>query len=171
LGGLIISCRTLDGHRVFLFVPVRPTCTKSDLRANFRHSRSMAYVPPTRSQSIRNPFLADSEIPAASRPTPPSPELKEFTYELLNKSNKPWATLSLLGDAEHSKTIAAFVEGSPVTGEVRLDLESGDAIHAVVLSVRPDTSCSKTRPLTRVGRTDKGPSYNWVYSQRDGHFR
>ncbi|KAF8206243.1 hypothetical protein K438DRAFT_1756332 [Mycena galopus ATCC 62051] len=105
----------------------------------------MAYLPPTRSLSIRNPFREDpppSESVSRtsdSSPSrrPPSPKLKEYTFDLLNKSgNKPWATLSLLGDAEHSKIIPAFVEGSPVTGEVRLDLESGDAIHSVALSIR-----------------------------------
>ncbi|KAF7336764.1 hypothetical protein MVEN_02111600 [Mycena venus] len=85
---------------------------------------------------MRNPFLPDAE-PSASLPEqPPSPELKEYTFDLFNKSGKSWATLSLLGNAEHSKTTPAFVEGSPVTGEVRLDLESGDGIHSVVLSIK-----------------------------------
>ncbi|KAJ6576648.1 hypothetical protein DFH09DRAFT_1361547 [Mycena vulgaris] len=102
----------------------------------------MAYVPPNHSQVTRNPFLPDPPSPSRSRQ--PSGELqvdeirklKEFTYDLFNNSGKPWATLSLLGDAEHSKNVPAFVEGAPVTGEVRLDLESSDAIHAVLLSVK-----------------------------------
>ncbi|KAJ7476019.1 hypothetical protein FB451DRAFT_1397386 [Mycena latifolia] len=101
----------------------------------------MSYVPPRHPQATRNPFLPDP--PSASQSTVQSDasvdevrKLKEYTYDLFNKSGKPWATLSLLGDAEHSKSAPAFIEGSPVTGEVRLDLESGDAIHAVFLSLK-----------------------------------
>ncbi|KAF7374744.1 hypothetical protein MSAN_00359900 [Mycena sanguinolenta] len=104
----------------------------------------MANFPGTHSRSIRNPFqdsppngqtcLAEVE---AAEPPPSSRQLKEFTFDLLHKSGKPWATLLLRGDAEHSKTTPAFVEGAPVTGEVRLDLESGgEAIHAVALSIK-----------------------------------
>ncbi|KAJ7031300.1 hypothetical protein C8F04DRAFT_701302 [Mycena alexandri] len=95
-----------------------------------------AYSPPSHSQAMRNPFLPDQSPPSPPRTRSPTRSLRAFTSDLLNKSGKPWATLSLLGDAEHSKTVPVFVEGSPVTGEVRLDLESGDAIHAVLLSLR-----------------------------------
>ncbi|KAJ6513063.1 hypothetical protein C8R45DRAFT_1088145 [Mycena sanguinolenta] len=88
---------------------------------------------------MRNPFQSDSP-PNGQRSLAgpqPSRQLKEFTFDLLHKSGKPWATLLLRGDAEHSKTTPAFVEGAPVTGEVRLDLESGgEAIHAVALSIK-----------------------------------
>ncbi|KAJ7455296.1 hypothetical protein B0H11DRAFT_2067547 [Mycena galericulata] len=108
----------------------------------------MAYVPPLY-KSTRNPFLPDPPSSETIRrpdsgpyiETPPSPPppvrtLKEYTYDLLNKSAKPWATLVLLGDAEHSRSVPAILEGSPVTGEIRLDLDSGDAIHAVLLSIK-----------------------------------
>ncbi|KAJ7261798.1 hypothetical protein B0H12DRAFT_1322015 [Mycena haematopus] len=101
----------------------------------------MAYLPPTPSQSIRNPFLDLQHPPPSTGQTslpdpPPSRQLKEYTFDLFNKSGKPWATLFLRGDAEHSKSVPAFVEGTPVAGEVRLDLESGEAIHAVILSIK-----------------------------------
>ncbi|KAJ6531971.1 hypothetical protein B0H19DRAFT_1242118 [Mycena capillaripes] len=98
---------------------------------------TMSYTPPVR--QTRNPFLPDRP-PSTDSDQPnlqePAHKLKEYTYDLFNKSGKPWATLSLLGKAEQGKTTPTFVEGSPVTGEVRLDLESGDAIHSVVLSVK-----------------------------------
>ncbi|KAJ7170803.1 hypothetical protein C8R43DRAFT_944646 [Mycena crocata] len=103
-------------------------------------SCSMSYVPQHLSQPARNPFLPDPPK-AESRPTTPcrlptAHKRKEYTYDLLNKSEKPWATLELLGDTEYSKNIPAFLEGSPITGEVRLHLETGDAIHAVIISIK-----------------------------------
>jgi hypothetical protein len=115
----------------------------------------MAYSPPTHARVTRNPFLPDAPPTpsnSASLPEPiqnlQPPSLKEYTFDLLNKSGKPWATLSVLGDAEHSKTTPAFVEGSAVTGEVRLNLESGDSIHAVALSV-----CAPT--IFALGKLDR----------------
>ncbi|KAK7016287.1 hypothetical protein R3P38DRAFT_3203434 [Favolaschia claudopus] len=106
----------------------------------------MAYVPPT--NSLRNPFAPE---PATVTQEPPSSNLesnyhqqnpveeakvKEYTFDLVNKAGKPWAVLSILGNEEYSKTIPAFDEGVPVAGEVRLDLESSDSIHAIILSVK-----------------------------------
>lgn len=131
------------------------------------------YTPPAR-QSIRNPFQLDDAdprpiaTPSAEQPTllQPSRKLKEFTSHLLNKASKPWATLSILGDAEHSKAAPAFVEGSPVTGEVRLDIEAGDAIHSVVVSVR-GTSFRKNQAAN--GSSDNRSGHHWGHAERDGH--
>lgn len=102
----------------------------------------MAYVPPAQ-HSPRNPFSLDDAPPSVQTPildlSPQqlsAPCIKEFTYDLLNKSGKAWAVLSLLGDTEYSRTVPAFVEGANVAGEVRLELESGDPIQSVVISVR-----------------------------------
>ncbi|KAK7033273.1 hypothetical protein R3P38DRAFT_3504025 [Favolaschia claudopus] len=106
----------------------------------------MAYVPST--SSLRNPFAPE---PAVVTEEPPSNlesnyhqqnltveegKVKEYTFDLVNKAGKPWAVLSVLGNEEYSKTIPTFNEGVPVTGEVRLDLESSDSIHAAILSFK-----------------------------------
>ncbi|KAJ7707529.1 hypothetical protein B0H17DRAFT_520623 [Mycena rosella] len=108
----------------------------------------MPYAPPRHSQLTRNPFRPDPSPFAAVMPSVDQVQVreqKEYTYDLFNKAaGKPWATLSLLGDAEYSKSIPAFVEGSPVTGEVRLDLESGDGIHAVLFSIKGQITTGAT---------------------------
>ncbi|KAJ7285160.1 hypothetical protein C8J57DRAFT_1290590 [Mycena rebaudengoi] len=96
----------------------------------------MSYVAPIQQSPRRNPFLDPIVLDSAHPQQPSVPSIKEYTYSLFNKIEQPWAVLSLLGDTEYSKSAPAFAEGSNVTGEVRLDLESGDPIHSVVLSLR-----------------------------------
>jgi hypothetical protein len=137
----------------------------------FQLPRFMSYVPPSHSKLTRNPFLPDPPPASRSRSSdrPPVQEdrkLKEFNYDLFSKSGKPWATLVLRGDAEHSRGVPAFLEGSLVTGEVRLNLESGDAIHAVLLSVRPPLGIMHTTNSSYLAV--KGPGHNRGDPERDG---
>ncbi|KAE9405200.1 hypothetical protein BT96DRAFT_877009 [Gymnopus androsaceus JB14] len=59
---------------------------------------------------------------------------KEFTYDLKSKSSL--ASLVLYGDHLLSKQLPTFLEGSKVEGLVKLNLESGESINAVVISIR-----------------------------------
>ncbi|CAK5268372.1 unnamed protein product [Mycena citricolor] len=75
---------------------------------------------------------------ASSNPSSePLPPAKEFACHLVhNKSKKAWATLSVLGDTVQSKGSPAILQDTPISGEVRLDLGSGESIHSIILLLR-----------------------------------
>ncbi|KAJ6551252.1 hypothetical protein B0H19DRAFT_950840, partial [Mycena capillaripes] len=56
---------------------------------------------------------------------------KEYSYGINNFWGKSWATLTLLGDPRLSGTIPTFVEGSPITGSVKLNLQISDPIKSI----------------------------------------
>ncbi|KAJ7097645.1 hypothetical protein C8R44DRAFT_643146 [Mycena epipterygia] len=88
-----------------------------------------AALPPSATPSVSAP-------PLASAPLTVDP--KEFSYEIKNLRNKPWATLTLLGDPRLSRTTATFLGGSNITGSVKLSLQSRDPIKSIVVFVRGD---------------------------------
>ncbi|KAJ7054152.1 hypothetical protein C8F01DRAFT_995908 [Mycena amicta] len=59
---------------------------------------------------------------------------------------KPWATLTLLGDARISREMPVFLENSPFTGSVKLNLRNKEAIKAVYLVVKGDVVTSASLP-------------------------
>ncbi|KAJ3852567.1 hypothetical protein EV368DRAFT_82394 [Lentinula lateritia] len=61
---------------------------------------------------------------------------KEFTYNIPLKGNKSSASLSLYGNALISKHLPTFLEDSEVDGLVKVDVESGESINAVVISIQ-----------------------------------
>lgn len=61
---------------------------------------------------------------------------KEFKYNIPLKGNKSSASLVLYGNALISKHLPTFLEDSKVDGLVKVDVESGESINAVVISVR-----------------------------------
>lgn len=82
------------------------------------------------------------ELPVYSgRRSPPLPvvqanaEPQKFSYDIKNRSGKPWATLVVHGDPRLAKTIPTVVAGSNLTGSVSLTLQTGEAIQAVAVSV------------------------------------
>ncbi|KAJ6618157.1 hypothetical protein B0H10DRAFT_2378528 [Mycena sp. CBHHK59/15] len=72
-------------------------------------------------------------------PTPSAtPEAREYSYEIKNRSGKPWTTLTLLADPRISRSTATFVEGSSITGSVKLSLHNQDPIQSITIFVRGD---------------------------------
>ncbi|KAF8825284.1 hypothetical protein HHX47_DHR7000683 [Lentinula edodes] len=61
---------------------------------------------------------------------------KEFTYNIPLKGNKSSASLVLYGNALISKHLPTFLEDSKVDGLVKVDVESGESINAVVISIQ-----------------------------------
>ncbi|KAF9466645.1 hypothetical protein BDZ94DRAFT_187800 [Collybia nuda] len=83
-----------------------------------------------------------SELPSYTRrPTPPSSTrssshvYKEFTTELSRKG-QPWAVLTVLADGALSASLPTILEGSSVTGSVKLNLDKKDGIHSVIVYVK-----------------------------------
>lgn len=77
--------------------------------------------------------------PVTSYASPPyRAELKDFDYEL-KKGGTPWATLTLTADSEISKNFPTFIESTPITGRVTLDLAKPDSITGVEINVSCDT--------------------------------
>ncbi|KAF7369180.1 hypothetical protein MVEN_00245200 [Mycena venus] len=90
-------------------------------------------------------LTAQSELPTYSTRASPSRRTsalpttpKEYSYEIKNYFNKPWATLTLLAHPVLSRTTPTFVEGSSITGSVKFNLRSSDPIKSVVVFVRGD---------------------------------
>ncbi|KAF8201309.1 hypothetical protein K438DRAFT_1821775 [Mycena galopus ATCC 62051] len=100
---------------------------------NLRHSRILEAVDLksiVTSPSYTHHLAADSELPTyGSGPSPSRPTAALPT---------PWAMLTLLGHPTLSRTIPTFLEGSNITGSVKLNLRSPDAIKSVVVFVRGD---------------------------------
>jgi hypothetical protein len=61
-------------------------------------------------------------------------ETKEFKYEVM-KGNKPVVELIVIAVRSYSKNVPTFMQGSPVKGVVRLNLEKPDYIQSVDISV------------------------------------
>ncbi|KAJ7244111.1 hypothetical protein C8J57DRAFT_1083228 [Mycena rebaudengoi] len=85
------------------------------------------------------------ELPVYSgRRSPPSPvaqantEPQKFSYDIKNRSRKPWAILVVHGDPRLGKTIPTVVVGSNLTGSVSLALQTRETIQAVVVSVKAE---------------------------------
>ncbi|KAF9055925.1 hypothetical protein BJ165DRAFT_1429602 [Panaeolus papilionaceus] len=73
--------------------------------------------------------------PVTSYASPPyRAELKDFDYEL-KKGGTPWATLTLTADSEISKNFPTFIESTPITGRVTLDLAKPDSITGVEINI------------------------------------
>ena len=69
----------------------------------------------------------------SSRPILPQ-ETKEFKYEVM-KGNKAVVELIVIAVRSYSKNVPTFMQGSPVKGIVRLNLEKPDYIQSVDISV------------------------------------
>jgi hypothetical protein len=61
-------------------------------------------------------------------------ETKEFKYEVM-KGNKAVVELIVIAVRSYSKNVPTFMQGSPVKGIVRLNLEKPDYIQSVDISV------------------------------------
>ncbi|KAJ3874995.1 hypothetical protein F5051DRAFT_442826 [Lentinula edodes] len=61
---------------------------------------------------------------------------KKFTYNIPLKGNKSSASLVVYGNALISKHLPTFLEDSNVDGLVKIDVESGESINAVVISIQ-----------------------------------
>ncbi|KAJ7244091.1 hypothetical protein C8J57DRAFT_1191615 [Mycena rebaudengoi] len=85
------------------------------------------------------------ELPVYSgQRSPPSPvaqanaEPQKFSYDIKNRSRKPWAILVVHGDPRLGKTIPTVVVGSNLTGSVSLALQTRETIQAVTVSVKAE---------------------------------
>jgi hypothetical protein len=91
-----------------------------------RHAHSSQSLP----AYSRRPHSSHASRSHRSRP------LTEHEFYLSNsKKSPPWVTLKVLSCAGNSKIPPTFVEGDKITGEVLFDLEGGDHITAVDISV------------------------------------
>ncbi|KAJ7182790.1 hypothetical protein C8R43DRAFT_1116409 [Mycena crocata] len=65
----------------------------------------------------------------------PAPTLdhKAYSNEIRNSRAKSWATLTLLADPRLSRTKPIFVEGSNVTGFVKLNLQNREQIKSIII--------------------------------------
>ncbi|KAJ3739215.1 hypothetical protein DFH05DRAFT_532940 [Lentinula detonsa] len=61
---------------------------------------------------------------------------KQFSYHISLKGNNSSASLVLYGNASLSKHSPAFLGGSRVNGLVKVNVESGESINAVVISIQ-----------------------------------
>lgn len=115
-----------------------------------------------------------ADLPIYTRRVPPPPreqrhrEPKEFPFKLTRKG-KLCAVLTMLGDHASSTTMPSILEGSDVAGSVKLTLESGDAIQAVVISVGIIPLNADSLELKRL-RLGKGSDYYRRGSWRTVHF-
>jgi hypothetical protein len=71
---------------------------------------------------------------SSSRPILQQEETKEFRYEVM-KGNKTVVELIVIAVRSYSKNIPTFMQGSPVKGIVRLNLEKPEYIQSVDISV------------------------------------
>lgn len=108
-------------------------------------------TPPSYEQDVGEAFDDDEfesmELPVYSPPLRPRTartrgprrdENVEFKLEL--KKGRPYLVLSVLADGVCPKNIPTYIEGTPIKGEVRMDIEEAEAVQDVVLNVRR-TSC------------------------------
>lgn len=102
------------------------------------------YVDDINSSSLApQPFGPDSdpELPAyarrATHPPTAVPEVQrtEHHYDLSTGSGKPWATLTVLSRSPSPQQLPTFLEGDKIEGSVKLNLESGDHISSISMSV------------------------------------
>ncbi|KAJ3996845.1 hypothetical protein F5050DRAFT_1807362 [Lentinula boryana] len=106
-------------------------------------------LPPGYDATITSGNNRDADLPAYSslstmgQAVPPNlTELsegapsKEFSYHISLKGNTSSASLVLYGNASLSKHSAAFLGGSRVNGLVKVNVESGESINAVVISIQ-----------------------------------
>ena len=61
-------------------------------------------------------------------------EPKEFDTEV-EKKGRAIVSMTLVSEAAYSRTMPTFLEGTPVKGRVRLNLDQPDTIHSVAISV------------------------------------
>jgi len=81
------------------------------------------------------PVYSPTRTAISSSPRPVlGQETKEFQYEVM-KDKKAVVELILIAVRSYSKGIATFIQGSPVKGIVRLNLEKPDYIQSVDVSV------------------------------------
>jgi hypothetical protein len=71
----------------------------------------------------------------------------EHAYHLGNSKNKPWATLKVRSSAKSPKLIPTFFQYEDIVGSLELNLEKGDTISAVTVTV-------KGRIVTGAGSSD-----------------
>ncbi|KAL4249716.1 hypothetical protein ABKN59_006122 [Abortiporus biennis] len=84
-----------------------------------------------------------SSLPAYSARPPPPLELTRETspraltthqYELLNRNQRPWATLKIKSLSGSPKNLPNVFEGTPVTGSVDLNFEREESVKCVKIS-------------------------------------
>lgn len=56
-------------------------------------------------------------------------------YKLELKKGRPYLVLHLLADGLCPKNIPTYIEGTPIKGEVRMDVEEAETVQDVVLNV------------------------------------
>lgn len=84
---------------------------------------------------------ANNDLPAYTRrPTSRSTiqsrhEPTEFTYDLRTTKERPWVSMTVLGNKNLSKRIPSIMEGTDITGSVKLSLEKEKSVNAVNISV------------------------------------
>lgn len=71
---------------------------------------------------------------SSSRPIPRQEETKEFKYEVM-KGNNAVVELIIIAVRSYSKNVPTFMQGWPVKGIVRLNLEKPDYIQSVDITV------------------------------------
>jgi hypothetical protein len=90
-----------------------------------------------RRSALAGPQRSDLELPPYSPPQAPHPSSNrdpiEHIYHLGN--SKPWATLKLLSRASSSKQLPTFNQHESILGSLELNLEKGDTILTVNVSV------------------------------------
>ncbi|KAL0954346.1 hypothetical protein HGRIS_003340 [Hohenbuehelia grisea] len=96
---------------------------------------------------VTDPFdTGAGELPSYSRrgavsPTPTQRSTasqrvpREFSYDMLTRKNSPWLVLTVCGNSLLSKHAPVIVEGSELTGSVKLLLDSSDLIQSISVSV------------------------------------
>lgn len=113
-------------------------------------------APPSYEQDVDESFddaeFESIELPVYSPPQRPrtawtrAPRRNESVeYKLELKKGRPYLVLQVLADGVCAKDIPMYIEGTPIKGEVRMDIEEAEAIQDVVLNVRrrsPDVYCA-----------------------------
>lgn len=62
-------------------------------------------------------------------------EPTEHVFHLVDGKSKPWASLKVFSSAKSSHLLPTFFERENVAGSVEFNLEKGDSIQAVTVSV------------------------------------
>ncbi|KAF7303836.1 hypothetical protein MIND_00613500 [Mycena indigotica] len=91
-------------------------------------------------------YVAAGTVPISNSEPDPWPithPTKEFAYEMKTYWGKPWAKVTVFGDARLSREVPVFLENGFITGSVQLNLKNKEAIKGVYLVVNGDVVTSE----------------------------
>lgn len=97
----------------------------------------MAHQPPVY-QTASPPAPSVTSLPAytrRSRPQTARRDTTEHVFDLRNKHNKPWATMTIMSSARGPEHLPTYLEGDRIKGSFKLDLDHPDAILSITVTV------------------------------------